>query len=85
MDKRPKRPRDINVRAASTVALATGEITPVQVTQDSLEAPEPSSEERHDAAVMLGRKGGQARAKKLTPKQRTAIAKEAAKARWQSP
>jgi hypothetical protein len=31
---------------------------------------------------MLGRKGGQARAKKLTLGQRTEIAKKAAKARW---
>jgi hypothetical protein len=31
---------------------------------------------------MGGRKGGKARAKKLTPTQRKRIAKEAAKARW---
>lgn len=72
-----KRPRDINQRAASTVALATG-----QVTEDTPQAPEPSPEERHTAAVMLGRNGGQARARKLTLKQRTEIAKKAAKVRW---
>ena len=41
---------------------------------------------RHSAAVVLGRlggsKGGKARAKKLSPKQRAAIARLAARARW---
>jgi len=34
------------------------------------------------AAVELGRKGGAARAKKLTQQQRSAVAKKAAKIRW---
>ena len=34
------------------------------------------------AAVELGRKGGKARAAKMTPEQRTEIAKKAASARW---
>ncbi len=34
------------------------------------------------AAVELGRKGGAATAKTLTPHQRSALAKKAAKARW---
>ncbi len=34
------------------------------------------------AAVELGRKGGQARAKKLAKKRRAEIAKKAAKVRW---
>lgn len=33
-------------------------------------------------AVELGRKGGLARAKNLTPKERTDIARKAAMARW---
>lgn len=45
-----------------------------------------SDEARHLIAVALGRqgglKGGKARAKKLSPKTRTAIAKKAARARW---
>jgi hypothetical protein len=80
MDKHPKRPRDINQRAASTVAMTTGEVA-----EDAVEvqqAPEPTLEERHLAAVMLGRKGGQARAKSLTPEQKREIAHKAAKARW---
>lgn len=42
--------------------------------------------EKNPAAVALGRlgglKGGKARAAKLTPEQRSVIAKKAAKARW---
>jgi hypothetical protein len=42
--------------------------------------------EKNPAAVELGRrgglKGGRARAAKLTPKRRSAIAKKAAKTRW---
>lgn len=75
MDKK-KRPRDLNQKAASTVAIATGQIEEVEQT------PEPTPEERHDAAVTLGRKGGQSRANNLTPDQRSEIAKKAARARW---
>ena len=43
---------------------------------------------KNEAAVALGRlggkKGGAARAAKLTPEQRSEIAKKAAKARWKS-
>jgi len=34
------------------------------------------------AAVLLGRKGGKARAAKLSPEERRRIAKKAAAARW---
>jgi hypothetical protein len=36
------------------------------------------------AAVQLGRKGGQARARKLSAKKRREIAKTAARARWRT-
>jgi hypothetical protein len=36
------------------------------------------------AAVELGRKGGAARAKKLTQHQRSAVARKAAKSRWKT-
>jgi hypothetical protein len=39
-------------------------------------------EERREHGSMGGKIGGAARAKKLTPKQRSEIAKAAAKARW---
>ena len=35
------------------------------------------------AAAQLGRKGGKARAKKLTPAQRSEIARKAVNARWE--
>ncbi len=80
----PKRPRDLNQRAASTVARATGEIP--EDAPEIVQAPEPTPEERHAAAVALGRlggrKGGKARADKLTPEQRSESARKAAKARW---
>jgi hypothetical protein len=73
MDKK-KRPTDLNKLAASIVADAIGESNPS-------EAPE-----KNQAAVDLGRlgglRGGKARAEKLTPEQRSEIAKKAAQKRW---
>lgn len=70
-----KRPTDTNQRAKSIVDIATGE------TEDTL-----SKEEVKSAAAALGRlgglKGGPARAKSLSAKKRSEIAKKAAKARW---
>lgn len=66
-----KRPRDVNQRAKSIVDIATGEKSdPV------------SEDKRNPAAVALGKLGGAARAKALSPKKRSAIAKKAAKKRW---
>jgi hypothetical protein len=71
-----KRPRDVNQLAKFIVDLSTGE------------AEEPQTEEpkKNPAAVELGRlgglKGGKARAAKLTPAERSAIAKKAAQSRW---
>jgi hypothetical protein len=42
----------------------------------------PQSEGKDPAAVALGRKGGQARAKSMSPKRRAQIAKKAARVRW---
>ncbi len=48
----------------------------------------PKPKEKNPAAVALGKlggaKGGKARAAKLSPKKRTAIAKKAAVARWRT-
>ena len=78
MAKTPKRPRDTNQLAHMIAQLATGELDDVK-TDDG----------KDPAAVALGRKGGlkggNARAAKLTGKQRSAIAKKAAKARWTEP
>ncbi|MBA7510210.1 hypothetical protein ES705_02185 [subsurface metagenome] len=69
--------KDINVLAADIVKQATNE-------------PIPSKKSKHPnknpAAVALGRlggkKGGRARAEKLTPERRKEIAQKAARARW---
>lgn len=77
MATKPKRPRDPNQLAKLIVGIATGEVEETR-TDDG----------KDPAAVALGRKGGlkggAARAKKLTAKQRSEIAKKAAKARWSS-
>ncbi|MBI2831163.1 MAG: RNA-binding protein [Chloroflexi bacterium] len=80
--KHPKRPHDINVRAASTVALATNKVE--EVSPEVKLIVEPTKEERHAAAAMLGRKGGQARARRLPATKRSEIAKKAADARWRT-
>lgn len=72
-----KRPRDLNALAASIVRDATDEDQDEQPDRD---------EGKDPAAVALGRKGGlkggAARAAKLTPEQRSEIAKRAALVRW---
>jgi hypothetical protein len=74
MDKRPKRPRDANQLAKYIVDLSTGN------------APPEAKPAKNAAAVALGRlgglKGGKARAEKLSPAKRKAIAKAAAAKRW---
>lgn len=71
MQKSKKRPRDPSLLGKLIVDLATGEAK--EITGD---------EGKDPAAVALGRKGGEARAKKMTAKRRAEIAKKAAKARW---
>lgn len=73
--KKSKAPVELNKLAAFIVDQATDE--------------EPQPEEKstkNQAAVELGRlggkKGGKARADKLTPEQRKEIARKAAQARW---
>lgn len=72
----PKRPRDPNQLAHLIATIATGEVDDDAMTDDG----------KNPAAVALGRKGGlkggTARAKKLTAKQRSEIAKKAATSRW---
>jgi hypothetical protein len=71
-----KWPRDTNLLAKSIVDEATGEA----------EEEQPEDEGKNPAAVALGRlggkKGGKARAEKLSPERRSEIAKKAAAARW---
>lgn len=69
----PKRPRDTNQLAKYIVDLSTGEAS----------EPEPNVKQR--AGHLGGLKGGNARAAKLTPEERSAIARKAAQKRWNSP
>lgn len=80
--KRKKREHDFAVTAFRVVQEATKEAEAVEIEQ-----PEPEATEgKNPHAVALGRlggkKGGKARAQKLTPEQRREIAKKAARARW---
>lgn len=78
MAKKPTRPRDANQLAKSIVDIATGEAKEEQV--------DPATDQLRAAAAALGRrgglKGGKARAKKLSAKRRSEIAKKAAQSRW---
>lgn len=69
-EKKPKRPRDPNQLAKLIVDIATGE------------ASEPEQTAFEKRASTAGVKGGPARAKALTPAQRSEIASAAAQARW---
>ena len=73
-ERRKKRPRD-SIQLAKLIGdIATGQ------------AEDKERDDRNPAAVELGRlggkRGGKARAEKLTPEQRHAIAQKAARKRW---
>jgi len=70
----PKRPRDPNQLAKSIVDIATG--------QKPDRDPTPEEQGKDPAAVALGKRGGKARAAAMSPKRKTEVAKNAAKARW---
>jgi hypothetical protein len=67
--KGEKRPADVIGAAVMVAKIATGEID---------EAAQPETK----AAAALGKRGGNARAKSLSPAQRSEIARLAAEARW---
>ena len=68
--KGEKRPADVIGAAVKVMQIATGEIE--ETTDDG----------KNKAAVELGRKGGKARAEKLSKKRRAEIARKAAVKRW---
>ena len=68
--KGEKRPADVVGAAIKVAKIATGEIE--ETTDDG----------KNKAAVELGRKGGQARAEKLSKERRAEIAMKAAAKRW---
>lgn len=67
-----KRPGDVVGTAIKVARIATGE-----------ETEEIEDDGKDPAAKALGKKGGKARAEKLTPEQRKEIARKAAAKRWQ--
>lgn len=69
---KPKTRGDVNTFAFSIVQETTGKAP---------KTPDPDAG-KDPAAVSLGRKGGQARAKSMSKKAKTASAMKAAKARW---
>ena len=76
MAKRSSKPRDTNSMAAAIVAQATD---PDDEGDDPYEGKNPAAV---DLGRLGGQKGGAARAAKLTPGQRSKIARKAAQARW---
>ena len=72
--KGEKRPADVIGAAVKVMQIATGEIE--ETTTD---------EGKNKAAVELGRKGGKARAEKLSKRRRSEIARRAAEKRWRQP
>ena len=68
------RPRDPNQLGKLIVDISVGEV------EDH--APTPEDEGKSPAAVEMGRKGGAARAKNMTPERRAEIARAAAAKRW---
>ena len=89
MPKRSSKPtkrKDVNQLAASIVGEATD---PAPAEPDPAPRPREADAGKNPAAVALGRlggkKGGAARAAKLTPEQRSEIARKAAAKRWGKP
>lgn len=72
--KGEKRPADVVGNAVKIARIATGEI----------EDDKPSDDGKDAAAVSMGRRGGKARADKLSGKRRREIARQAAEKRWKS-
>lgn len=70
--KGEKRPADVTSNAVHVMRIATGEI----------EEGVPAVDPKDPAAVAMGKKGGVARAKSMTPERRAEIAKAAAVKRW---
>lgn len=71
--KGQKRPADVIGNAVKVMRIATGQ-----------EEEEYEDDGKDPAAKALGKKGGKARADKLSPEQRSEIARKAAAKRWSS-
>lgn len=82
--KAPK--RDFNQIAFDVVARATGQKTKESTVpqDDALDDPDVRKALMREMGSRGGKKGGKARAAKLTAKERSEIAKKAAQARWKN-
>jgi hypothetical protein len=67
-----KRPADAIAKAVKVARIATGEI----------EEDKPADDGKDKAAQSLGRRGGKARAEKMSAERRKEIARKAAAKRW---
>jgi len=72
--KHPKRPRDFSQAAKLVIDVATGQVEDRE--------PTPEEQGKDPTATAMGRKGGAARAKSMSPERRAEIAKKAAQKRW---
>ncbi len=71
--KGQKRPADVIGNAVRVMEIATGQ------REEEYDATDAGKDR---AAAELGRRGGKARAERMTPERRVQIAREAAKRRW---
>jgi hypothetical protein len=77
MSDHRKRPRDPSQLAKLIVDIAAGEV------EDR--PPTPEEQGKDPAAVAMGKKGGAARAAKITSEKKSEIARKGAAKRWQKP
>ena len=84
--KRKKRDHDFSINAFRVVQEATSADETDTLVVNVVQPQSQQSDGKNPNAVALGRlggkKGGKARAQKLTAEQRSAIARKAAQARW---
>lgn len=73
--KGQKRPADVVSNAVRVIKIATGE--------EAEEYDTPADQSKDAAAVSMGKRGGKARAAKLTAEERVEIARRAAAKRWE--
>lgn len=78
-DPMPKAPNG-HQRPADVVSNA---VRVMQIATDEIDESRPVDHGKDLAAVDLGKKGGEARAKSLSPEKRREIAQKAAQKRWQ--
>lgn len=74
--KGEKRPADVVSNAVKIARIAVGE--------EEEEFDTPDGKAKDPAAVSMGKRGGKARAEKMSPERRREIAREAAAARWRA-